>query len=44
MRCTPIFGGLDDKTDRSQPPSADAPTLHVDAVSIFGGVAIKHES
>jgi hypothetical protein len=44
VRCTPIFGGLDDKTDRSQPPSADAPTLHVDAVSIFGGVAIKHES
>ena len=38
VRSTPIFGGLDDKTDRSEPPGADAPTLHVDAVSIFGGV------
>ena len=44
VRSTPIFGGLDDKTDRSQAPSADAPTLHVDAVSIFGGVSIKHQS
>jgi predicted membrane protein len=44
VRSTPIFGGLDDKTDRSQPPAADAPTLHVDAVSIFGGVSIKHDS
>ena len=44
VRSTPIFGGLDDRTDRSQPLAADAPTLHVDAVSIFGGVALKHDS
>jgi predicted membrane protein len=43
VRSTPIFGGLDDKTDHSQPHAADAPTLHVDAVSIFGGVSIKHD-
>jgi hypothetical protein len=43
VRSTPIFGGLDDKTDHSQPPAAHAPTLHVDAVSVFGGVDIKHE-
>ncbi len=43
VRSVPIFGGLEDKTDRSQPPAPDAPTLHVDAVSIFGGVEIKHE-
>lgn len=44
VRSTPIFGGLDDKTDHSEPPPANAPTLHVDAVAIFGGVDIKHEN
>ena len=43
VRTTPIFGGLDDKTDHSDPPADDAPTLHVDAVILFGGVDIKHE-
>lgn len=43
VRSVPIFGGVEDKTDRSQPPAPDAPTLHIDAVSIFGGVEIKHE-
>jgi hypothetical protein len=43
VRSTPIFGGLDDKRDHSEPPTADAPTLHVDAVTVFGGVDIKHE-
>jgi hypothetical protein len=43
VRSTPIFGGLEDKTDHSQAPSEDAPALHVDAVSVFGGVEIKHE-
>lgn len=43
VRTTPIFGGLDDKTDHSEAPAADAPTLHVDAVAVFGGVDIKHE-
>jgi hypothetical protein len=27
----------------SQAPAADAPTLHIDAVAVFGGVDIKHE-
>lgn len=43
VRSTPIFGGLEDKTDYSEPPSPDAPALHVDAVTLFGGVEIKHE-
>jgi hypothetical protein len=43
VRSTPIFGGLDDKTDHAQPPAADAPALHIDAVALFGGVSIKHE-
>lgn len=43
VRSTPIFGGLDDKTDHSQALADDAPALHVDAVAIFGGVEIKHE-
>jgi predicted membrane protein len=42
VRSTPIFGGLDDKTDHSVAPPAGAPTLHVDAVAVFGGVDIKH--
>lgn len=40
---TPIFGGIDDKTDRSGELPADAPTLHIDAMAIFGGVDVKHE-
>lgn len=43
VRSTPVFGGLEDKTDHSSPPAADAPMLHVDAVTVFGGVDIKHE-
>lgn len=43
VRSTPIFGGLDDKTDHSEPPAVDAPMLHVDAVALFGGVDIKHD-
>ncbi|HEU5063932.1 MAG TPA: DUF5668 domain-containing protein [Solirubrobacterales bacterium] len=43
VRSTPIFGGLDDKTDHSQPLPADAPTLHVDALTVLGGVDIKHK-
>lgn len=42
VRSTPIFGGLDDKTDHSQVPP-DAPTLHVDALTVLGGATIKHE-
>jgi predicted membrane protein len=42
LRSTPILGGVEDKTDHSQPPAADAPTLHVDAVTVFGGVEIKN--
>ena len=39
---TPIFGGIDDKTDRSGPADPDAPLLSVDAMAVFGGVEIKH--
>jgi hypothetical protein len=43
VRSTPIFGGLEDKTDHTVEPTADAPMLHVDAVCVFGGVEIKHQ-
>jgi predicted membrane protein len=43
VRSTPIFGGVDDKTDHTRSLPADAPTLHVDALTIFGGVDVKHE-
>lgn len=43
IRSVPILGGVEDKTDRSQPRPDDAPVLHVDAVCVFGGVDIKHE-
>ena len=43
VRSTPIFGGLDDKTDHTEPPADDAPVLLVDAVCLFGGVDVKHE-
>jgi predicted membrane protein len=43
VRSTPIFGGLDDKTDHSEPTPDDAPNLHIDAVVVFGGVDIKHD-
>jgi predicted membrane protein len=42
VRTTPIFGGLDDKTDHTAALPDDAPVLHVDAVCVFGGVDIKH--
>lgn len=40
---TPLFGGVEDKTDHSADTPADAPTLHVDALALFGGVDIKHD-
>ncbi|MEO8092361.1 MAG: hypothetical protein ABI726_06605 [bacterium] len=43
VRATPVLGGVDDKTDRGQPPPENAPSLHVDAMALFGGVDIKHE-
>ena len=36
-------GGVDEQVDRSQPPAEDAPSLHVDAMALFGGVELKHE-
>ena len=42
IRSTPIFGGIEDKTDHSGAPAPDAPALHVDAVTLFGGVDVKH--
>ena len=43
VRSMPVFGGLDDKTDHSVEVPPDAPMLHIDAVSIFGGVSLKHD-
>jgi predicted membrane protein len=39
---TPLFAGVEDKTDTSTELAANAPTLHVDALALFGGIAIKH--
>jgi predicted membrane protein len=44
VRCTPIFGGVEDKTEPAGPLPDDAPALHIDAVTVFGGVEIKHGS
>lgn len=41
-RSTPFFGGVDDKTDPVAEIAPDAPSLHVDALAVFGGVDIKH--
>lgn len=43
VRSTPIFGGVEDKTDHGEPLPDDAPELVIDAVTVFGGVGIKHE-
>ena len=40
---TPILGGVEDKTDRTEALPADAPTLTVDGLAVFGGVEVKHE-
>jgi hypothetical protein len=40
---TPLFGGIEDKTEHSTDAPADAPQLHVDALALFGGVDIKHD-
>lgn len=43
MRSTPIFGGVEDKTELVPDLPADAPTVRVDALALFGGVEVKHE-
>lgn len=40
---TPLFGGIDDKTEHGPDLAADAPLLRVDALALFGGVEVKHE-
>jgi predicted membrane protein len=40
---TPILGGIEDKTDHSHPAQPDAPRLEVDALSVLGGVEVKHK-
>lgn len=40
---TPILGGIEDKTDHSHPAPPDAPLLEVDALSVLGGVEVKHK-
>lgn len=39
---TPILGGVEDKVERSQELPDDAPSLHVDAFTLLGGVEVKH--
>ena len=38
----PLLGGVEDKTADDEPPAPDAPSLHVDAVTVLGGIEIKH--
>ncbi|MEI8406512.1 MULTISPECIES: LiaF domain-containing protein [unclassified Kribbella] len=40
---TPIFGGVEDKTTQDDPLPPEAPILNVNAVALFGGVAIANE-
>jgi hypothetical protein len=42
MRATPIFGGVEDKTDHAEPLPDDAPVLHIDALTVFGGLEVKY--
>jgi hypothetical protein len=42
MRSTPVLGGTEDKTDRAA-IADDAPTLRIDAITILGGLEVKHE-
>lgn len=44
VRSLPIFGGLEDETEHAEPLADDAPLVHIDAVILFGGVQIKHET
>ena len=40
---TPIFGVVEDKTSQDGTCRADAPVLNVNAVALFGGVAVANE-
>ena len=40
---TPIFGGVEDRTSQDDPLPAEAPVLLVNAVAMFGGVAVANE-
>jgi hypothetical protein len=40
---TPIFGGVEDRTSQDEPVPAEAPVLNVNAVAMFGGVAVANE-
>ena len=40
---TPLLGGIEDKTEAEEPLPDDAPKLAIDALAVFGGVAVKHE-
>ena len=43
IKATPIFGGIDDKTEHQPDLGPDAPVLQVDGLAVFGGIEIKHE-
>jgi Cell wall-active antibiotics response 4TMS YvqF/Domain of unknown function (DUF5668) len=42
IKGTPIFGGVDDKTEHPADLPDDAPVLQIDAFVVFGGVEVKH--
>lgn len=44
MRGIPIFGGFEDKTNGRNDLAAGAPTLRVNATSIFGGVTVANKA
>lgn len=43
MRGIPIFGAYEDKTGNGTALSNEAPTLHINATSVFGAVEVAHE-
>lgn len=39
---TPLFGGIDDKTEHEPDLPDEAPVLRIDAFALFGGVEVTH--
>lgn len=42
IKGTPIFGGVEDKTEHPAGLPGDAPVLQIDGFVIFGGIEVKH--
>jgi Cell wall-active antibiotics response 4TMS YvqF len=43
LTATPIFGGVEDKTEHTASLDPDAPLLRIDGLCVFGGIEVKHD-